>query len=106
MERIGFIGLGRMGRPMATNLARKGFDVLAYDIAPASVQALTKAGAKAANGVSGLAAASDIVITMLPGSPEVEATVLGADGVLAHGRSGQIIMDMSTIDPASTDRLA
>jgi 4-hydroxybutyrate dehydrogenase / sulfolactaldehyde 3-reductase len=106
MERIGFIGLGRMGRPMASNLARKGFKLIAHDINPQAVRALVDLGATAANGVPGLAQASDVVITMLPSSLEVEDTVLGPDGVLAHSHAGQIIMDMSTVDPATTDRLA
>lgn len=106
MERIGFIGLGRMGRPMATNLCRKGFALIVHDINPEPVRALEAEGASAANGVAGVARASDIVVTMLPSSVEVEDTILGPDGLLAHGRPGQLVLDMSTVDPATTDRLA
>jgi len=106
MERVGFIGLGRMGRPMAANLCRKGFALVVHDVKPEPVQALLAEGASAGNGVAGVARASDIVITMLPSSAEVEDTILGPDGVLAHGRPGQLVMDMSTVDPATTDCLA
>lgn len=106
MTTIGFIGLGRMGRPMASNLRRKGFDLVVHDISREAVSALEALGARAANGPAGVAQAADIVITMLPSSVEVEAIVLGADGVLAHGRAGQIVMDMSTVEPRTTDLLA
>ena len=106
MDTIGFIGLGRMGRPMASNLRRKGFALVVHDINTEPVRVLEALGARAGNGVAGVAQASDIVITMLPSSAEVEATVLGADGVLANGRAGQIIMDMSTVEPRTTDQIA
>jgi 4-hydroxybutyrate dehydrogenase/sulfolactaldehyde 3-reductase len=106
MERIGFVGLGRMGRPMATNLVRKGFDLTAYDINPAAVRALQEAGARPANGVPGLVGSGDVIVTMLPSGIEVEAVVAGTDGIFAHARPGQLVMDMSTIEPRVTDRLA
>ena len=106
MDRIGFIGLGRMGRPMAANLCKKGFALLVHDVNPEPVRTLESSGARAANGAAGVAQASDVVITMLPSSVEVEATVLGPDGVLANSRPGQIVMDMSTVEPQTTDRLA
>ena len=106
MEKIGFIGLGRMGRPMASNLRKKGLELVVYDVNPEAVRALETVGARAANGPAGVAQASDVVITMLPSSVEVEATLLSADGVLANSRAGQIVMDMSTVEPQTTDRLA
>jgi len=106
MERIGFVGLGRMGRPMATNLVRKGFDLAAYDINLAVVRALAEAGARPANGVPGLVESSDVIVTMLPSGREVEAVAAGPDGIFAHARPGQLVMDMSTIEPRVTDRLA
>jgi 4-hydroxybutyrate dehydrogenase/sulfolactaldehyde 3-reductase len=106
LQRTGFIGLGRMGRPMATNLQRKGFGLLVHDVVPAAVDALVSAGAQAAPGAAAIAAQCDVIFTMLPGSADVEATVLGADGLLAHARPGTVIVDMSTIDPRSTDRMA
>jgi 4-hydroxybutyrate dehydrogenase/sulfolactaldehyde 3-reductase len=106
MATIGFIGLGRMGRPMATNLVRKGFELVVLDINPQGVAALVEAGAKAGASVAGIARASDIIVTMLPSSVEVEAVAGGADGIFANARKGALFMDMSTIDPLATDRLA
>jgi 4-hydroxybutyrate dehydrogenase/sulfolactaldehyde 3-reductase len=106
MERIGFVGLGRMGRPMATNLARKGFELVIYDIKPAAMRALKNTGARAADDLPDLVRSSDIIVSALPGSIEVEAVIVGADGVFAHARPGQLVMDMSTTDPHLTDRLA
>ena len=104
--RIGFIGLGNMGRPMASNLQRKGFALTVFDINAAPVAELSRLGAAAAPGCGAIGAASDIAITMLPDSASVEQVVLGADGVLASLRPGSLVMDMSTIDPLLTDRLA
>jgi 4-hydroxybutyrate dehydrogenase/sulfolactaldehyde 3-reductase len=106
VDRIGFIGLGRMGRPMASNLVRKGFSLAAYDINRSAVEALTTLGASAANGVPGIAQASEVIVTMLPSGVEVGETLAGPDGLFAHARPGQLVMDMSTIEPATTDRLA
>lgn len=106
MTGIGFIGLGRMGRPMAANLQRKGFALAVYDINPAAIGALTELGARGAGSIAEIAAASDIVITMVPGSAELRAVVLGPNGILANGRSGQILMDMSTVEPQATDEIA
>ncbi|MDP6476153.1 MAG: NAD(P)-binding domain-containing protein [Alphaproteobacteria bacterium] len=105
-ERIGFIGLGAMGKGMASNLQNKGFQLNVFDIVPEPVAVLVQQGAKAAASVAELTEASDIVVTMLPGSPEVEAVVLGEGGVLAHGRDGMLLLDMSTVDPETTDGLA
>jgi len=75
MDKVGFIGLGRMGRGMASNLCGKGFELVVYDINPKPMLALEKLGARRANGVAGVAQAADVIITMLPASPEVEHTV-------------------------------
>ena len=106
MTKIGFIGLGRMGRPMASNLQRKGFSLIVYDIAADAVDALVALGASAASDAGQVAAQCEVIFTMLPASADVEATVLGANGLLAHSRPGAVIVDMSTIDPRSTDRMA
>ena len=106
MERIGFIGLGNMGCPMASNLHRKGFHVLAYDVNAAATARLGETGAYIGPSNAAVAAESDVVFTMLPSSAAVEEVVLGADGVLANLRAGGVIVDMSTIDPLVTDRLA
>jgi 4-hydroxybutyrate dehydrogenase / sulfolactaldehyde 3-reductase len=105
-QRIGFIGLGRMGRPMASNLHRKGFELLVYDPNPAAVDALRQLGARAATDLAEVARESEIIVTMVPSSADVEGVVLGPNGLLAHGHAGQIILDMSTVDPATTDLLA
>lgn len=104
-EKIGFIGLGRMGRPMATNMQKKGFELIVLDINPQAVDALVAAGAKAAATVAEIASTCSIIITMLPSSVEVEQICLGADGVFANAKKGALLMDMSTIDPLATDRL-
>jgi 4-hydroxybutyrate dehydrogenase / sulfolactaldehyde 3-reductase len=103
---VGFIGLGKMGRPMASNLLRKGFPLAVFDVNPVPVRELEALGAKGASGRAAVGSASDIVITMLPDSASVEDVLLGSDGVLAHLPAGSLMMDMSTIDPLLTDRLA
>ncbi|MBM3524152.1 MAG: NAD(P)-dependent oxidoreductase [Alphaproteobacteria bacterium] len=102
-DRIGFIGLGNMGRPMATSLVTKGFAVTAYDIVQTSAQILAQRGAKAAASVSEVVAQSDVVVTMLPNTPDVDGIVAE---VLRSGRKGQMHMDMSTIDPMASKRFA
>jgi len=106
MQTIGFIGLGNMGRPMASNLCRKGFELLVYDINPQAVAALCDLGARRTSSVAEIAKTCDILITMLPNSADVEQVVLGSEGLLPNSRRGQLILDMSTIDPAVTDRIA
>jgi len=103
--RVGFIGLGKMGRPMASNLARKGFPLLVFDIDGAAIARLVEAGARPASGIADVAVRSDIVITMLPDSASVEQVILGDTGVLENVAPGSLIMDMSTVDPLLTDRL-
>ena len=106
MDRIGFIGLGNMGRPMASNVARKGFSLVVYDINPTPVRELEALGAGAAACVAEVSDDSDIVLTMLPNSASVEEVLLGDGGVLARLRPGGAVMDMSTVDPLLTDRVA
>ena len=106
MARIGFIGLGRMGRPMATNMVRKGFDLMVLDINKEAVETLVAAGARAGTSVAEIARQSDIIVTMLPSSVEVEQVAMGQDGIFANAPKGAVLMDMSTIDPLATDRLA
>ena len=106
MERVGFIGLGNMGRPMASNLVRKGFPLVAFDVNPAPLGQLEALGARAASSVTEVADDSDIVVTMLPNSACVEEVLLSAEGVLGRLRPGGAVMDMSTVDPLLTDRAA
>lgn len=104
--RIGFIGLGAMGLPLAKNLQRKGFDVNGYDIDPARGDAIVDLGGRKAATIADATRGADIVITCLPATPHVEAVVLGADGVLAHIEGGALLLEMSTIDANGTDRVA
>lgn len=106
MDTVGFIGLGNMGRPMASNLCRKGTTLVVYDINPEPVRELAALGARAARSVADVAASSAIVFTMLPTSAIVEEIVAGAGGLLAGLGPDSVIVDMSTIDPLVTDRLA
>lgn len=106
MDMIGFVGLGRMGLPMASNLCRKGFRLVAHDINRDAVNELEKLQARAASSVAEVAEASGIIVTMLPNSAIVENIVAGPGGILEHARPGSLIMDMSTIDPLMTDMLA
>jgi 4-hydroxybutyrate dehydrogenase/sulfolactaldehyde 3-reductase len=91
---------------MASNLQRMGFPLVVFDIDAAAVRRLEPLGARPAADVAAVAAECDVVITMLPNSASVEEVVAGPGGVLAHLRPGGLIMDMSTVDPALTDRLA
>jgi 4-hydroxybutyrate dehydrogenase/sulfolactaldehyde 3-reductase len=95
-----------MGRPMAANLCRKGFRLRVYDVASDRVRALAAAGAQAAGDVRDIAASCDVVFTMLPDSASVEEVIAGRGGLFEHARSGATVVDMSTIDPRVTDRLA
>ena len=96
---IGFIGLGIMGRPMARNLLKAGHSLVVHDITRDPVDELVRAGAKLGSSPREVAAQSDILITMLPNSPEVELVALGKDGIIEGARSGLLYADMSTISP-------
>ena len=98
--KIGFIGLGIMGRPMAKNLVKAGYDVTAYDLNAAAVQDVAAAGATAASSIGEAVRDADMVITMVPNSPQVKQVVLeGDDCVLRTARPGTIVVDMSSIAP-------
>jgi 2-hydroxy-3-oxopropionate reductase len=106
MNTIGFIGLGIMGNPMAKNLIKAGYELTVYDIVPEKVDDVVKAGAKAGSSSKDVAAQSEIVITMLPNSPEVKEVVLGPDGVLEGAESGTILIDMSSIAPLTSQEVS
>jgi len=97
--RIGFIGLGIMGKPMAKNLIRAGFPVVVHNRSRAAVDDLVKLGATAANSPKEVAAQVEAIITMLPNSPDVELVALGPNGLKEGTKSGQLFIDMSTINP-------
>lgn len=104
--KIGFIGTGTMGQPMLANLVRKGFEVVAYDIVPAALDAALRLGAARAGSASEAASSCDLVITMLPSSANVEAAYLGAGGIVETAAAGRLCVDMSTIDPGTSQRVA
>ena len=106
MAKTGFIGLGRMGKSMAINLQKEGFELVVHDLNPQAVADLVAAGATAGQSVAQIARDCAIVITMLPTSVEVEQVALGDDGVFANAAPGNLLLDMSTIDPLATDRLS
>jgi len=103
---VGFIGLGTMGAPMARNVLKKGHALTVFDVAPAAVSALVAAGARTAATPARVAEASDVVVTMLPDAPDVERVALGRDGIVQGLRAGSVYVDMSTIDPETTRRVA
>jgi 3-hydroxyisobutyrate dehydrogenase len=105
MKSIGFIGLGNMGLPMVANLLKAGYRVHAYDVRREAIQAAVGQGALAAESAAEATSLGEAVVTMVPNSPEVEAAYLGPKGVLDGARSGQIAIDMSTIDPATTRKV-
>jgi 2-hydroxy-3-oxopropionate reductase len=106
MTTVGFIGLGIMGGPMAANLATAGFDVVGYNRSPDPVRRLEERGGRGADSVAAAVAEAEVVVTMLPDSPDVEAVALGDDGVYARARPGRLHLDMSTIRPDVARRLA
>ena len=106
MNKIGFIGLGIMGTPMAMNLRKAGRELVVYDIDPARVDSLVRAGAKRGLSARDVASRSGIVITMLPDGPDVEAVVLGDNGVLAGAAPGMLLVDMSSIAPLVSQKLS
>ena len=98
-KKIGFIGLGIMGKPMARNLMKAGYSLIVHDINPAPVEELAHEGAAKAGSAKEIAASSGVVITMLPDSPDVEKVVLGENGILEGAKSGLILIDVSSINP-------
>ena len=98
-RRIGFIGLGIMGRPMAENLLEAGFSLTVHNRTRSKERPLADAGAAVAASAAEVAARSDVVITMVPDTPDVEAALLGPNGVLEAARPGLLVVDMSTISP-------
>lgn len=104
--KLGFIGLGIMGRPMALNLRRAGHALWVHGRRPVTMEVLVEAGAQACHTVADVAVNAEIIFIMVSDTPDVENIVLGETGLAQRLRPGQVIVDMSTISPASTRRLA
>jgi 2-hydroxy-3-oxopropionate reductase len=105
-EKIGFVGTGIMGKPMVKNLLKAGYPVRCYDIVPEPLKELATTGAALAASNKEVAEQSEVVITMLPNSPHVEQAVLGPKGILEGARSGLLLLDMSTISPIVSQKVA
>ena len=103
--RVGFVGLGIMGKPMSRNLLKAGHELVVYDVVASAVDEMVAAGAAKGESAADVAARSEITITMLPDGPEVEAAVTGPGGVLSGAAAGTIIVDMSSISPLVAQRV-
>lgn len=106
MTTIAFIGLGVMGMPMASNLRAAGFDVVGVNRSPEKARQFVQRGGRISSTIAGAVERADVVITMLPDTPDVEEVLLGVEGVLAHVAAGTLVIDASTIRPETTRRIA
>lgn len=102
MKKIGFVGLGIMGKPMVRNLLKAGYEVTAFDIVEDAVKAMVEAGAKGAASAKEVAANQDVVITMVPSGPIVRSLLQGDEGILAGVKPGTVIIDMSSVTPVES----
>jgi 2-hydroxy-3-oxopropionate reductase len=105
-KQLGFIGLGMMGTPMSKNLMKAGFEVVVWNRTPSKAQPIVEQGARLASSPKDVASQSQVIITMLTGSKEVEEVILGSNGVLEGMRAGCVVIDMSTISPAVSRAVA
>lgn len=105
-SKIGFIGLGIMGKPMSKNLLKAGYDLVVFNRSQGSVAEVVAAGAQAAPTPKAVAAQCDVIITMLPNSPQVKEVVLGEGGVIEGARRGAVVVDMSSIAPLVSREIA
>lgn len=106
MQKIGFVGLGIMGKPMAKNLLKAGYQLVVFDINQDAVNEVQAHGAESAATAAEVAQKTEVVITMLPNSPHVKAAVLGANGVLEGAKPGLVLIDMSSIAPLAAQEIA
>jgi 2-hydroxy-3-oxopropionate reductase len=104
-QTVGFVGLGIMGRPMAKNLIKAGYSLVVHSRSRGPVDDVVKAGARAASSPKEVASQCDVLITMLPNSPDVEQVALGKDGIIEGAKSGLIFVDMSTISPIVSQKI-
>lgn len=103
---VGFVGLGIMGRPMVRNLMKAGYSMTVYDIVGSAVEEMVTEGASAASSAREVAERAPVVITMVPDSPHSEAAILGEGGVLEGASNGSVVIDMSSIAPGSSQKIA
>ncbi|XP_025946107.1 3-hydroxyisobutyrate dehydrogenase, mitochondrial-like isoform X3 [Apteryx rowi] len=103
---VGFIGLGNMGNPMAKNLVKHGYPVIAYDVFPEACKEFQDLGAQVTDSPADVAERADRIITMLPSSPNAIEVYTGANGILKKVKKGSLLIDSSTIDPAVSKELA
>jgi len=103
--KVGLIGLGIMGKPMAKNMLKAGYDLTVSDLNKAAVEEVAAAGAKSATNAQ-IGETCDVVLTMVPNSPQVKAVMLGEDGVAAHMKPGSVFIDMSSINPVASKEIA
>jgi len=106
IRRIGVIGLGLMGRPMAKNLLKAGYDLIVHDINRKAIEEVIGLGAKGESSPKTVAASAEVIILSLPGDSEVEEVILGEEGILEAGRPGSLLVDMSTVSPLTAKRMA
>jgi 3-hydroxyisobutyrate dehydrogenase len=105
-EKVGFIGVGTMGKPMGFNLMKAGYTLTVYDLNPKSLREFQEKGAGIGNSAREVAGKSDVVITMVPNSGDVENVILGKDGAIEGLKSGAMVIDMSTIDPSVSRKIS
>jgi len=105
-RKVGFIGLGIMGKPMARNLLKAGFPLVVFSRSKRPVEELVKEGAVSGDSPREVAERSEVLITMLPDSPEVKEVILGKDGILQGAKTGTVVIDMSSINPLVTQEIA
>ncbi|MCK4344127.1 MAG: NAD-binding protein, partial [Bacteroidales bacterium] len=106
MQKIGFIGIGIMGKPMAKNLLDAGYSLIAYDINKDALEEMVTYGAEKGSSCQEVASLCDVIITMLPNSPDVKKAILGKKGIIDGLHAGQILIDMSSISPLVTQEIA
>ena len=105
-KKVGFIGLGIMGRPMAKNLLKAGFSLVVFDLNKEPVEDLVKSGASAGSSSREVAERTEVIITMVPDSPEVREVILGRNGVMEGIKQGSLVIDMSSINPLVSREIA
>ena len=102
---VGFIGLGNMGNPMALNVLKKGYGLTVFDMNPNAIQNVVAAGAKGATSAADVLANADVVLTSLPGSPEVEPFYLAAGGAIEKAKAGAVLIDLSSVLPSTPRKI-